>query len=93
MLHSIIYSSVNLSFFIQLNEITILGSYARVKLGFDLKRNIGYFFLQTYLPCTLITILSWVSFWINHESTAARVALGEDNFIRNHEIDSQSLSE
>ena len=62
------------------SEILILfsGNYARVMLGFTLKRNIGYFFLQTYLPCSLITILSWVSFWINHESTAARVALGEN---------------
>uniref|UniRef100_F6YFX5 Uncharacterized protein n=1 Tax=Ciona intestinalis TaxID=7719 RepID=F6YFX5_CIOIN len=52
------------------------GSYPRVSLSFLLKRNIGFFILQTYLPCSLITILSWVSFWINHEATAARVALG-----------------
>uniref|UniRef100_H2ZIZ9 Uncharacterized protein n=1 Tax=Ciona savignyi TaxID=51511 RepID=H2ZIZ9_CIOSA len=52
------------------------GSYPRVSLSFRLKRNIGFFILQTYLPCSLMTILSWVSFWINHEATAARVALG-----------------
>ena len=43
---------------------------------FFLKRNIGYFIFQTYLPCILIVMLSWVSFWINHEATSARVALG-----------------
>ena len=32
---------------------------------------------QTYLPSILIVMLSWVSFWINHEATSARVALGE----------------
>ena len=26
--------------------------------------------------CALVTILSWISFWINHEATAARVSLG-----------------
>ncbi|XP_078075603.1 gamma-aminobutyric acid receptor subunit beta-1-like isoform X2 [Mustelus asterias] len=52
------------------------GSYPRLSLSFRLKRNIGYFILQTYMPSTLITILSWVSFWINYDASAARVALG-----------------
>ncbi|MBN3283508.1 GBRB1 protein, partial [Polyodon spathula] len=52
------------------------GSYPRLSLSFQLKRNIGYFILQTYMPSTLITILSWVSFWINYDASAARVALG-----------------
>ncbi|XP_053510978.1 gamma-aminobutyric acid receptor subunit beta-1 isoform X2 [Artibeus jamaicensis] len=51
-------------------------SYPRLSLSFRLKRNIGYFILQTYMPSTLITILSWVSFWINYDASAARVALG-----------------
>ena len=53
------------------------GSYPRLSLSFKLKRNIGYFILQTYMPSTLITILSWVSFWINYDASAARVALGK----------------
>lgn len=52
------------------------GDYDRMSLSIKLNRSIGYFILQTYMPCLLITILSWVSFWINHEATAARVALG-----------------
>nr|XP_058923271.1 gamma-aminobutyric acid receptor subunit beta-1 isoform X3 [Kogia breviceps] len=52
------------------------GAYPRLSLSFRLKRNIGYFILQTYMPSTLITILSWVSFWINYDASAARVALG-----------------
>nr|XP_016851687.1 PREDICTED: gamma-aminobutyric acid receptor subunit beta-1 isoform X2 [Anolis carolinensis] len=51
-------------------------AYPRLSLSFRLKRNIGYFILQTYMPSTLITILSWVSFWINYDASAARVALG-----------------
>ncbi|MBN3303409.1 GBRB4 protein, partial [Amia calva] len=54
----------------------ITGSYPRLSLSFMIKRNIGYFILQTYMPSILITILSWVSFWINYDASAARVALG-----------------
>ncbi|ELU01183.1 hypothetical protein CAPTEDRAFT_144043 [Capitella teleta] len=52
------------------------GSYQRLSLSFKMERNIGYFIFQTYLPSILIVMLSWVSFWINHEATSARVALG-----------------
>ena len=54
------------------------GIYQRLSLSFKLQRNIGYFVFQTYLPSILIVMLSWVSFWINHEATSARVALGKD---------------
>lgn len=55
----------------------ISGKYQRLSLSFKLQRNIGYFVFQTYLPSILIVMLSWVSFWINHEATSARVALGK----------------
>lgn len=53
------------------------GVYQRLRLSFNLKREIGYFIFQTYLPSILIVMLSWVSFWINHEATSARVTLGK----------------
>uniref|UniRef100_A0A3P8T0C6 Gamma-aminobutyric acid type A receptor subunit beta3 n=1 Tax=Amphiprion percula TaxID=161767 RepID=A0A3P8T0C6_AMPPE len=58
------------------NVVFSTGAYPRLSLSFRLKRNIGYFILQTYMPSILITILSWVSFWINYDASAARVALG-----------------
>ncbi|KAL1272675.1 hypothetical protein QQF64_028537 [Cirrhinus molitorella] len=57
------------------NVVFSTGAYPRLSLSFKLKRNIGYFILQTYMPSILITILSWVSFWINYDASAARVAL------------------
>ncbi|XP_055601269.1 gamma-aminobutyric acid receptor subunit beta-like [Uranotaenia lowii] len=57
-------------------ETLATGEYQRLSLSFKLQRNIGYFVFQTYLPSILIVMLSWVSFWINHEATSARVALG-----------------
>uniref|UniRef100_K1PI24 U3 small nucleolar ribonucleoprotein protein IMP3 n=1 Tax=Magallana gigas TaxID=29159 RepID=K1PI24_MAGGI len=47
-----------------------------LEVYFHLKRHIGFFMLQTYLPCTLIVCLSWVSFWINRDAAPARVLLG-----------------
>lgn len=58
------------------------GIYQRLSLSFKLQRNIGYFVFQTYLPSILIVMLSWVSFWINHEATSARVALGGGGSLR-----------
>uniref|UniRef100_A0A3Q4AWN2 Uncharacterized protein n=1 Tax=Mola mola TaxID=94237 RepID=A0A3Q4AWN2_MOLML len=58
------------------NVVFSTGAYPRLSLSLKLKRNIGYFILQTYMPSILITILSWVSFWINYDASAARVALG-----------------
>lgn len=44
---------------------------------FNLSRRMGYFTIQTYIPCTLIVVLSWVSFWINKDAVPARTSLGE----------------
>ncbi len=43
---------------------------------FVLRRQQGYYILQIYTPCTLIVVMSWVSFWINKEASPARVGLG-----------------
>lgn len=44
---------------------------------FNLSRRMGYFTIQTYIPCTLIVVLSWVSFWINKDAVPARTSLGK----------------
>lgn len=41
-----------------------------------MRRRIGYFLIDTYVPSTIIVIISWISFWISPESAPARVALG-----------------
>uniref|UniRef100_A0AAV2LGX6 Neurotransmitter-gated ion-channel transmembrane domain-containing protein n=1 Tax=Knipowitschia caucasica TaxID=637954 RepID=A0AAV2LGX6_KNICA len=43
---------------------------------FYLKRKIGYFVIQTYMPCFMTVILSQVSFWLNRESVPARTVFG-----------------
>ncbi|CAL4124456.1 unnamed protein product, partial [Meganyctiphanes norvegica] len=50
--------------------------FSALQVNFNLQRHTGYFLIQVYVPCILIVILSWVSFWINREATSDRVGLG-----------------
>nr|WGW19942.1 cationic GABAA receptor subunit alpha-like [Procambarus clarkii] len=52
------------------------GMYSALRVNFNLSRSAGYFLIQVYVPCILIVVLSWVSFWINREATSDRVGLG-----------------
>uniref|UniRef100_A0A672GFS2 Gamma-aminobutyric acid type A receptor gamma3 subunit n=1 Tax=Salarias fasciatus TaxID=181472 RepID=A0A672GFS2_SALFA len=55
---------------------TTAGDYVLMTVFFDLSRRMGYFTIQTYIPCILTVVLSWVSFWIKSDATPARTALG-----------------
>nr|XP_014706858.2 gamma-aminobutyric acid receptor subunit alpha-5 isoform X1 [Equus asinus]XP_014706859.2 gamma-aminobutyric acid receptor subunit alpha-5 isoform X1 [Equus asinus]XP_044619324.1 gamma-aminobutyric acid receptor subunit alpha-5 isoform X1 [Equus asinus]XP_044619337.1 gamma-aminobutyric acid receptor subunit alpha-5 isoform X1 [Equus asinus]XP_044619348.1 gamma-aminobutyric acid receptor subunit alpha-5 isoform X1 [Equus asinus] len=58
------------------NISTSTGEYTIMTAHFHLKRKIGYFVIQTYLPCIMTVILSQVSFWLNRESVPARTVFG-----------------
>uniref|UniRef100_A0A3P9LCU6 Gamma-aminobutyric acid type A receptor gamma3 subunit n=1 Tax=Oryzias latipes TaxID=8090 RepID=A0A3P9LCU6_ORYLA len=55
---------------------TTAGDYVVMTVFFNLSRRMGYFTIQTYIPCILTVVLSWVSFWIKKDATPARTALG-----------------
>ncbi|KFO70244.1 Gamma-aminobutyric acid receptor subunit pi, partial [Cuculus canorus] len=52
------------------------GRYPKLVFHFNLKRNILYFILETYVPSILLVVLSWVSFWISQSSVPARICIG-----------------
>ncbi|KAK6177003.1 hypothetical protein SNE40_015198 [Patella caerulea] len=52
------------------------GSFTCLKAEVTLKREIGFYITQTYIPSILIVILSWASFWIDHEAVPARISVG-----------------
>lgn len=54
----------------------LTGDFSVLQVSFNLSRHTGYFLIQVYVPCILIVVLSWVSFWIHREATSDRVGLG-----------------
>ncbi|XP_078380475.1 glycine receptor subunit alpha-2-like isoform X1 [Oculina patagonica] len=54
----------------------VTGTFSMLKLTFYIRRKKFYYVVSIYIPTILITILSWVSFWIPRNSPPARVALG-----------------
>ena len=53
-----------------------LGVFSEPDATFIFKRRLMFYVYGFYLPVTLVVLLSWVSFWIDPESTPARVSLG-----------------
>lgn len=59
-----------------LTYVPLKGHYPRLVFHFELKRSILYFILETYVPSSLLVVLSWVSFWISLSSVPARICIG-----------------
>lgn len=57
-------------------NISFAERFACIMANFKLKRDMGYFILQVYVPSVLIVILSWISFWIDIGAVPARISLG-----------------
>ncbi|XP_022251689.1 glycine receptor subunit alpha-2-like [Limulus polyphemus] len=53
-----------------------IGEYSCLQARLDLKRSIGHYLVQYYLPSTLIVFISWVSFWLDVDAIPARITLG-----------------
>ncbi|XP_035673700.1 gamma-aminobutyric acid receptor subunit beta-1-like isoform X2 [Branchiostoma floridae] len=51
------------------------GRYPQLQMLLLFRRQVFFFFLQTYIPACLLVIVSWVSFFINPDSEPARVSL------------------
>lgn len=54
-----------------------IGYYTCVEVIFTLRRQVGFYLMGVYAPTLLIVVLSWLSFWINPDASAARVPLGK----------------
>ncbi|KAK2164275.1 hypothetical protein NP493_1423g01058 [Ridgeia piscesae] len=58
------------------NESYKSGDYPCLEATFDMRREFGFYALQTYIPSVLIVSLSWLSFWIDKDAVPGRVTLG-----------------
>ncbi|KFO31452.1 gamma-aminobutyric acid receptor subunit epsilon [Fukomys damarensis] len=55
---------------------TPAGNYMVMTFFFNMSRQFGYIAVQNYVPSSVTTMLSWVSFWIQRDSAPARTSLG-----------------
>ena len=52
------------------------GAYSCLKVELILKREFSYYLITIYVPCCMLVIVSWVSFWLDQNAIPARVSLG-----------------
>ncbi|CAL1264940.1 unnamed protein product [Larinioides sclopetarius] len=68
------------------------GNFTCLAVVFNLKRRLGYHLFHTYVPTTLIVVMSWISFWIRPEAIPARVTLGVTSLLTLATQNTQSQS-
>ena len=52
------------------------GEYSCLTVDLTFKREFSYYLLTIYIPCCMLVIVSWVSFWLDPNAVPARVSLG-----------------
>nr|XP_019566807.1 PREDICTED: gamma-aminobutyric acid receptor subunit epsilon [Rhinolophus sinicus] len=55
---------------------TVAGDVMVITLFFNVSRRLGFNIFQNYVPSSVTTIVSWVSFWMKKDSAPARTSLG-----------------
>ncbi|CAG2177319.1 unnamed protein product, partial [Oppiella nova] len=59
-----------------IENISLSDPFSILIYGFVLKRSLGFYLNQVYIPAFLIVVISWMPFWLDREDTHARVGLG-----------------
>lgn len=57
--------------------LSLTGEYSCLKVDLLFKREFSYYLIQIYIPCCMLVIVSWVSFWLDQGAVPARVSLGK----------------
>jgi len=75
-LHTVNFNAVKITLNRSSADYQRFGKFNSLDINFRLFRNLKLYLLRDFFPSILLVCLSWVSFWINHRSTPARVAFG-----------------
>ena len=52
------------------------GTYSCLLVNIVIARELSFYILTIYIPCFMIVLVSWFSFWLDYKAVPARVALG-----------------
>jgi len=58
------------------NSNTTTGIYSCLQVDLLFRREFSYYLITIYIPCCMLVIVSWVSFWLDANAVPARVSLG-----------------
>lgn len=53
-----------------------VGNYSALTFKFKLRREIGYYVMDYFLPSMFLVATSWVTFWLQADASAPRAVLG-----------------
>ncbi len=53
-----------------------VGAFPCMEIRFLLRRDIGYFLVQLFIPSMFIVVISWMAFWIDITALTSRLAVG-----------------
>ncbi|XP_070494688.1 gamma-aminobutyric acid receptor subunit beta-like [Chironomus tepperi] len=59
------------------NELISLsnGNYSRISLAMEFQRGIEYYLVQIYIPCNMIVIMAYISFFLNKNASNIRLVM------------------
>ncbi|XP_050501338.1 pH-sensitive chloride channel 2-like isoform X2 [Diabrotica virgifera virgifera] len=57
------------------------GNYSAIVFKFNLRREVGYYIMDYYLPSMLLVCTSWVTFWLQADASPPRVVLGTSTML------------
>ncbi|GBO05101.1 Glutamate-gated chloride channel [Araneus ventricosus] len=74
--HSLLVTLTRLNIYMTVFSSLKSGEYSCLKVDLQFKREFSYYLIQIYIPCCMLVIVSWVSFWLDPNAIPARVSLG-----------------
>ncbi|KAH1025198.1 pH-sensitive chloride channel 2 isoform X1 [Dendroctonus ponderosae] len=59
----------------------LVGNYSALTFKFKLRREIGYYIMDYFLPSMFLVATSWVTFWLQADASAPRAVLGTSTML------------
>jgi hypothetical protein len=58
-----------------------LGEYSCLQVDLMFARQLSFFVVTIYVPCSMTVTVSWFSFWLDHKAVSSYMSLIGQNFI------------